>query len=166
MKRIFYHGTTLENAREIITNGFSFDKTNWIVSENGVYFWDGERLDEDGNPVDRAYENAIFALARGGTKCAILGVEIDDELVSDDFSCENMDGAVVCFETGLHKNIKEIWVSPDLSLFRVFFIKMALGMDLCNNDFSEMEETAAKHVSNDFFFDASDFPLELKDSLD
>ena len=104
-----YHGTTYENYLEIIkNNGFEYTgiKT-WNCSEDdSTYFYTFDKvkkyqdLEEEANEyitqraIESAFESArISASVQKSTsnKIIVLELEIDDDLLDDDFSCPNMD---------------------------------------------------------------------------
>jgi hypothetical protein len=173
MKRTYFHGTSFDNLKSILRDGLNPEHPEkvWTVSEYGVYMWSPDKLVEaeeadakwkDETAKDRAYESAQMnlALAKSG-KCIVLEIELDEELVSDDVSCERMTGAVVCTENISPKQIKSVWISPDLSLLKGYFIAIAMDRDLFAGEFSTMERTIGNVFKQaEIMFDSSDYPLE------
>ena len=169
---MLYHGTSLKHALRIIEEGFKVtDHENWIVSDQGIYFWSTEAMievgeidEDDEDPrytmLDRAYDSATCALAHCDSGHAVV-FEIDDSKIAteNDCSCENMEGAVVTFEDVPSSAIRSIHVSPNLSMVRACFIQSMLQMDLANQQFTDTEKRIAALFS-DFYFEQSEFELE------
>lgn len=178
VKKTYYHGTSADNLPGILKDGFNpYQDKIWSPSENGSYFWcpdslaaaDGEEGEEEdykqGRARERAYESAQMALAVGKSgKCVVFAVEMDDENMESDESCPNMDGAVVSFENIKPEQIKEVWISPDLSMLKGYFVAIAMNHDFFCGEFTETEKQIGKIFSKaEFYFDSSDFPLEKMD---
>lgn len=169
---MLYHGTTLERAREILKNGFVGGiNENWNVSDGNVYFWSSDKLiefeecDEDDSEwytIQKAYENGQCALAYGGSHVVVF--EVDADVTQDDTSCHNMEGAVVSYEPVSADKIRRMWISPDLSLLRGYFISLMMNNDMAVNTFSPIEETIANLMSG-FYLEPGDFELEEIEEL-
>ena len=106
---ICLHATSADNLESILKDGLKTDKDKlWSVSEDGVYFYHLDRyrrangyIDEDDETVYNAMLNdsqtqSTVALSKA-KDCRIVIVEVDlpDDVVEDDNSCENMDEACV-----------------------------------------------------------------------
>jgi|TARA_B110000263_G_scaffold249457_1_gene267114 hypothetical protein len=167
---MLYHGTTLECALSILENGFDSQDANWIVSDGSNYFWSVPAImDRDGEDqpwaeneaIESAYHAGMYALAYGGSRVVVLEVELDEDEygLEDDFSCENMDGAVVTHLPVPASAIRSIRISPDLSLFRGLFIRNASMMELAVQNFTETELKIAQCFEN-FDFEMDEFELE------
>ncbi len=98
---ICFHGTTDKNLVSII-NGID-DKINsvspWNVSLNdgAFYLWPSDKLDGNDQEektmlgIDMAFGAAQCAAAiSGSNKIYAIMLEVDDELLEDDYSCPNM----------------------------------------------------------------------------
>ncbi len=97
-----YHGTTKNGLRAILAN-YNHKPTNpWSVSDQdgAMYVWplnkiDGYNGDEIDTTEDRglsqAFESSqIQAVHSEDYNLYVLELEIDDESLEDDYSCENM----------------------------------------------------------------------------
>jgi hypothetical protein len=94
----YYHGTTLENVQAIMAGG-SKNSPTWSCSDDHyLYLWSAEKIGDDGCPIMRALESAQITAAIAGkdAKLVVLELTIDDELVEDDWSCENMADEASC----------------------------------------------------------------------
>lgn len=105
---IIYHGTSEESYKSILENGFNpidADVLTWNCSDSDyVYFYNPLDLlehgetDEEENAeqmaIERAFENAKISAAvqkSRGDSVYVLAVEIDQELIEEDDSCQNME---------------------------------------------------------------------------
>lgn len=173
MKKTYFHGTSEDNLQSILRKGLLPDcQKVWNPSLSEVYLWSPDRLTEVGDceaewasdhAKQRAYESAQMAmtLAKSG-KCVVLEIELNDTTVSDDDSCENMSGAVATAKV-TRKQIKRIFISPDLSLLRGYFVGVALQNDLFNSyNFTETERTIGEVFQKAEIYPEimDDFPLE------
>lgn len=101
MKTLF-HGTTKQNFDLILQNGFRPECMVWNCSDDSVtYFHDLSKSEEPEEEIEcqrqrmitDAFSSAqIAAAVQGfsGSELIVLEVEIEDNYVNDDFSCENM----------------------------------------------------------------------------
>jgi hypothetical protein len=174
MKRIFYHGTNADNLQSIIKDGLlcHTDKI-WTCSSNAIYLWDADRLVEFGE-CDEDYKNdRAFQLATESAQIScslakdcrlvVVKVEIDDEDIEPDYSCENMEGsgAVSICRDILPSEIVEISVSNDLSLIKGYFIALLHERDYCNVEFTKLEKKIAKT-----FETAEIYPEDIEDIIE
>jgi hypothetical protein len=169
---MLYHGTTLERAREILKNGFVGGiNENWTVSDGNVYFWSTDRLIEyeqcepenaEYCAIEHAYENGQCALAYGGSQVVVF--EVDAEVNKEDYSCENMAGAVVSCYPIEAATIKRMWISPDLSLLRGYFICGMMNNRMAVDSFSRVEKQIAELMA-DLCLEPGDFELEEVESI-
>lgn len=170
MKRIYSHGTSEDNLDSIRKNGFDrFADKIWNPSDDEIYFWSPDALVETGDCEEsdklecarqRAFQSAqmAMAVAKSG-KCVVFEVELDDEDISPDFSCDNMGGAVCTREEIPPSAIKRIYISDDLSLVRGYFIHHGLQNDLFRADlFSEIQIKVAACFKG-FYLELEDFEL-------
>jgi hypothetical protein len=173
MKHTYFHGTSEDNLRSILKNGLNplTEAKLWHPSGQGVYLWSPDALVETGEAEgdndkdfmarERAYDSAQAAMAKGKKgRCVVFEIELDSDSVEPDYSCQNMDGAVVCLDHIPPSAIKQVWISPDLSLLKGYFMAQVLQNELFVNTFSEMEKQIAKiFLSMEFYFESSDYPL-------
>jgi hypothetical protein len=173
MKRTYFHGTSADHLPAILKQGLRPDCDKvWNPSCNEVYLWSPDKLTESGDTEaeyandyarEQAYSSAQMALtlAKSG-QCIVLEVELDDSLVEDDTSCANMTGAVATLEPIKPRQIRRVWISPDLSLLRGYFIAQAMRMpEFPSFRFSDTEKQIAEAIGNaEIYFESSDFPLE------
>ena len=104
---MFYHGTTLENARKLL-NGGEKESSVWFCSfDDYLYVWSRDEIkkefDEDADPseteslcLQMAFESAqITAAASENPQSILVVLEFDfpEADVYDDLSCENMEMA-------------------------------------------------------------------------
>ncbi len=155
MKRKFYHGTTADNLKKILRDGFDpHTEKIWSVSENGVYFWDaialadrGECDKDDAEHVRQtgirfARDSAECGLAKAkDCRAVVFEVELDTEDLSEDVSCENMEGAFVHYDKVSPDKIKSVWVTEDMSLMRGYYIALMMDRDMNALEFSRLELT-------------------------
>lgn len=179
MKETFFHGTSFDNLPSILKYGLEPDAGNkvWEVSNEGVYIWSPTKLAEmqecdDDNAIEyaknMAYQNAAMSMAKNKSgKCVVFELSIDKDNLSEDNSCNNMEGAFVSYSLIPSECIKSIWVSPDLSMIKGYFIYLAIHNHLYLNEFSELETKIGKIFQKAceknfaFHFEIEDFPLEL-----
>ena len=98
--KTYFHGTTKEQL-ERMKSGKSKENATWICSDdNLLYLWDLSKVNEyEDNPRDYAihlaFESAEVTAAIQGkdTELVVIELQLDDENVFDDMSCENMDEA-------------------------------------------------------------------------
>jgi hypothetical protein len=156
---VFYHGTSLENARKIAKDGFlrNPDNRNGTVSDNAVYFWSADKLKEseglDDDCLDfmiqQGWGGATAALAYA-RQCigVVFEVELPEEALDcDDYSCENMEGAVEWREDVPASAIRRIFISDDFTLAKGCFIFSLLSNSMAIHDFTDMEQTIAEAMS-------------------
>lgn len=162
MSKILYHGTSADNLKSILKNGFSIncDKI-WTPSENGIYFWSPDKLIEykesdedfaDNDAIKRAFDSATCSLGKSkDCRAVIFEIEVSDEEYNDlceDTSCPNMKGAIVSYSNINLKYIKKIYISDDLSLLRGYFISLMMERELNNLTFSDLELKIGKAFKN------------------
>lgn len=155
-KRVFmllFHGTTVENARQILQNGFVYEKQNWNCSSEETYFFNGDTLAKEYDLSSR--EEIIQCGVREGMTQSFISLAIENP---DDYR-----GAVLVFDTDLMKNAEDI--EPDTSCENMSDLAIALR----NPDMSglvgyyEMDQsqnalryyTLAHFVSNQYIMEAN-----------
>jgi len=95
-----YHGTTAKGLKAML-KGIKSKHTNpWSVSDNDglMYVWPEDKLingydyEEESQFIYQAFESAqIQALVTQEEMLYCVVLEIGDEILQDDYSCENMD---------------------------------------------------------------------------
>lgn len=159
--KTYYHGTSADNLQDILKNGLRCDTDkSWSCSQDGIYLWDveelaianGRDLIEDADYIEdeafrQAGESGQIACSKA-TDCRIvvLKVELDENELNEDTSCENMEGsgAKVLYRDVKLSEIKEIKVSCDLSLLKGYFIAILFERDYNNVEFSKIEIAVAE----------------------
>ncbi len=172
MKRTYFHGTSADNLKAILRDGLNpdNDKKIWSCSYRGVYMWSpdafvssGDCEEENKNDFTReqAYSSAQMGLATAKSgKCVVFQLEIEEDELEQDFSCENMTGAFVCNRVVTRSEIKEVCISPDLSLLKGYFIALAMGRDLFAGTFSKLEIQIGEAFKNsEIYIEMGDYPL-------
>jgi hypothetical protein len=147
-----YHGTTIENYKSILENGFSGNRDIvWTYASDSdyTYFWnpkelkkseDLENMDEAINYAkDRAAESAKIAGAifkSKSDKIIVLEIEVDSKFVTPDDSCQNMEGAVKVFNDDLKvSDIKNTYYCDFLPTMSLIYL-----VGLMNNQNIELGE--------------------------
>ena len=163
MKNIYYHGTSFDNLESILQHGISpHEPKLWNCSCDMVYAWNPASLLEseynNDNPtydevhnvgVQWAFDSAQFALATANTcRAVVIEFKANDSDMGPDDSCENMDGA---FQTNTIRpdQITRILVSNDLSLLKLYFIKMHIDRDLSAAEFSPEIQKIVRAISTE-----------------
>lgn len=149
-----YHGTSADNLNNIRKYGLKSDREKlWTVSHDAVYCWSKNLIKEecldlvnDSNECHSrlfraAYDSAFAALSKAKDCRAIIVIfEVDENELESDDSCGAMMQHANCIRRDIKPDeIKEIWVSNDLSLIRGYFIGLMLGRVLSNVEFSHFE---------------------------
>jgi hypothetical protein len=160
MKRTYFHGTSADNLESILKHGLQCNTNKiWSCSDDKIYLWDVEGVakeneieDEDNNyKIERtrqmAIESAQIACAAAkDCRCVVLRIELDDQEIMPDTSCENMEGSgAVCIDRDINiSEIVGIEVSSDLSLVKAYFITLIVGRDYNNIEFTPLEQKIAE----------------------
>lgn len=125
-----YHGTT-EQSYKAIMAGESKITGPWTVSDmdSCMYFWPIDKSEGDDDDelseycIRMGFESAqVQAAVKGdNTKLYVIACEIPDELLEDDFSCENMSDSasyILCSQFSKDMIVKTLvcdfnqWHSP------------------------------------------------------
>lgn len=152
-KKVYYHGTSADNLQSILKHGLTCSETKlWNVSCDEVYLWDAEAVGKCNDMEDpEDYEREAFRMASqaGQTACitskdcrvVVIKIELDQDEVSEDLSCENMagQGAVCIGRTILPSEFLEIQISNDLSLLKAHFIALIMDNQYLGIEFSPLE---------------------------
>lgn len=160
----FFHGTSANFLDSILRNGLcpNHKDKSWTCSNFGVYLWSFDKVREtyfgtddvedyavESTCLQNAYDNAmVTAATQRHPKCVVFEIELDEEL-KDDYSCLNMDGAVVCNRIIKPQEIKRLWVSGDLTFFMPAICGWLLSNPLFEPDahFSKAEQHFIKKMS-------------------
>jgi hypothetical protein len=184
MKKItLYHGTSADNAAEILKNGFdgASGRQIWNCSGGLNYFWNPERLAEESGDEDDSeeYKNeSAFQRARESAECALVRskdcrrvvfkLEIPADFYKkhfqDDFSCANMGGAVVCSVQVPASYIVETRRDVEsLDFFRSYFASILINHHLAESlSLSAAEKAMAQAVSGDASCEIFEFLSEAE----
>lgn len=174
MKRTYYHGTSADNLESILKYGLSTDEIKiWSCSNDAVYLWDAiEAAELDGYDEYQANEYGFrMANESGQIACSIakdcrvvvLKIELDENLVEPDYSCENMadrGAKCVCSNITLD-NITEIHVSNDLSLLKGYFICMLSNNEYNSCEFTPLELMVANCFKESYILEELDSYIEF-----
>ena len=172
MKKRVYHGTTFSNYKKMIEDNFkNKNDYTWNCSDDdNLYFHvfskymkaEGFEKNEinycKNTCIQRAFESAQISSAVNNcfdTKLIVIEMSIDDSLLTDDDSCENMEH--VASYTNINnisiENIKKVYISkegynPSLKLFyiRPFFSEWNNG--LINDTLKDFEKRAIEQIKN------------------
>lgn len=142
-----YHGTSADNLKAILKDGFNGMRGNqiWKVSAGLNYFWNpadmvGSECETQEEAESRtqqyAKESAECGLAKAkDCRRVVFEIEITQKqfksLFSEDNSCKNMDFAVMATETISAKFITRYWIDENsLDFFRCYFAGIQMGSDL------------------------------------
>lgn len=175
MKRTLYHGTSVENAKQILIEGFQDTDRLWEPSYyEHCYFWDRLKLaDANGMLDDDWYSenNITYNGIRHALECSVdstvyygnspylvaLEYEIDENYVADD-STGGMEhsGAVECDIEEFNENatLTNIYICDfplKLSLLFVSFNKLAI----CPPEIEKTKEII-KNIDTSFAIDMLD----------
>lgn len=135
-----FHGTTADILKQILKDGklsTSPEKRNWNESNNAVYLWANFNSENDEEErrqecLSRATDNAEIPLI-DSQDCRRVVLEIDVEGLNydNDGSCDNMEGAIECFDEIPVSRIVNVWVDrEELSPFKTIIIKNLLKHSL------------------------------------
>ena len=132
-----FHGTSAENAKDILENGFKTNYSNWVCSEpNTVYVWNYDKfVGEETKEYEDDYLSEIkrYAFESGQVSASlqksnspfisVLEFEIDEDLLNDDNSCELMDyaSAVLVYDLNKLIQIKEVNIVEHKFKFQPIF---------------------------------------------
>lgn len=153
MKRIYYHGTSADNLESILKDGLKCRTPKlWHCSGYEIYLWDiegvakADDIDDDEQKIEwvrrAAIDSAHCAIIQAkDCRCVIIKVELDENEVYADTSCENMEGrGAVCIDRDiLPHEIIGVEVSNDLSLLKGYFMALMLDNEYSNMELSPME---------------------------
>lgn len=174
MKKILFHGTTLENARSILSGGEKNSYT-WIVSNDDLlYLWDPYILnaqnDEDDSmnesrAIQQAFESGQITAASAKTpqdKIVVLRFEIPGEEVDEDFSCQNMEGAFCIESKKAAQYFTNAFSAPHNSRLDAFILSGVIDRDLFNLEtLDENLIEACKAIQKSNAYIESDILLEF-----
>lgn len=163
---ILFHGTTFENAKKILKQGFKYKKQVWSCSENKTYFFTSEYiskefdLEDESDVLHKGIQEALdqsrFALAvenpsdyRGAVLVFDSSKMKNENEIETDYSCENMEHCV-CLENPDMDGLIGVYVMQDEeSLTRPMilasFVDREQAVEL---NFSEKELSFLKSIAN------------------
>lgn len=113
---LVYHGTTAQGLQNIINGSEEKHVSPWTVSDNDgiMYVYPSDKvarehgldLEEDFEEVQQYARQACFeqaqlqVLCNDETEIFVIEFDIDESLLEDDYSCDNMAGIASCFNMG------------------------------------------------------------------
>ena len=167
MIRTYFHGTSADNLNSILENGLSASEIKlWNCSQDAVYLWEVERVaesngheeEEEEYKIQMAFKNAaesgqLACAASKDCRVVVLRIELDDQEVEIDNSCENMDYANCIYRDVTIDEIKEIHVSNDLSLLKGYFIGCLLSNDYCDLEFTDIERRVGEAMAQNIYLE-------------
>lgn len=144
MKQTYFHGTTEENARKILSGQEKSDCTWYESDDDFLYLWGAEELavtnceeDEEQDvkrerAMDMAKESALitYSINKHSDKIVILEFEIDNEDVEEDLSVDSMvdSGAVrVPYNKEIAGQCVGAFEMPILPELKVFVLATLVG---------------------------------------
>lgn len=143
MKQLYYHGTSADNLKSIKQNGITpyTESKLWSCSLQEIYLWDRKRVEEEEQDArELAFEAAQTAVCRSkDCRAIVFEIKLNPDDVSEDYSCENMTGAVV-YQKPIKNEIVSAWISEDLSMFKAYFLSLTKNHDLLNFMLTPLEE--------------------------
>jgi len=141
--KLAYHGTSVDNFTSILERGQfeTGNAQNWNESmPNCTYFWFIQDSDDDKESQRESKRMAedsadIPLLDSKDCRRVVLEVDIDGLEYSDDYSCDNMSGAIeICGAIPIHR-IKRVWMdSNDLSVIKPFLASQLLKNKLYDSN--------------------------------
>lgn len=172
MKTKIFHGTSAKNGRLILEQGFQDTERNWTCSvPNQIYFWELNAV-ADCNGLDAeetiqrckelAFESATIAASLQSSLSSyiyIFEIDIDEDELSPDLSCECMDEAVWIDARQLNKLIAEGKVEMIVHkykyspAFKYFYLSSLINNEfLANYLLSEEDCEICKALSQSNFY--------------
>lgn len=165
MKRTYFHGTTADNLSSILKNGLSCNEEKlWNCSRDAVYLWcpialalaeaNGRDLEEDADyiideAIYQAFESSMFSLGKSNDcRAIVIELELDEDEVFVDDSCENMQHARCTFRDISIEEIKSIRISNDFSLLKAYFLSLGIDMDYSAIELTDIERKVATVFKN------------------
>lgn len=168
-KKILFHGTTFENYRSIVENGFNPQNQNWYCSSSrDIYFFDIDKAESGDNNdekrqwcIQSAFESAQLAAATSKSKSEkiiVIEIEINSKYVFDDESCENMASIASCVDIDfLNKKLAKVKAvyeadyNPNLSLFVIAHLTGS-NFNINTNKLTSSELKACDIISKSGFY--------------
>jgi hypothetical protein len=95
------------------------------------------------------YATIALSLAKDCRIC-IFELDLPDDEVEDDYSCENMEDANCIRRDVKLEEIKRVYVSNDLSMVRGYFINLVKDRDMFAGEFSERELAVASLFNEEY----------------
>jgi len=173
MKTLF-HGTTLENWLNIKKEeGFASNQTNWNCSGyHETYFYDMDKeCNDEEQCIQAALESANLAASiqnYNGNTLVVLELEVPENLVEDDYSCENMDtiASVVNNDDLDLTMIKKIHICKTgyLPSLRLYYVSELLKNNqyIETSTFNELELSIVHQTEFPFIQDLHEFDYETE----
>ncbi len=132
-----YHGTTEKHLLNILSGNCKETSTWYCSSDDMLYVYPESKADEDQNLIWSALESAQLTAAKDGhNKIVCIELEIPDDLLQDDLSCDNMSDIASCCELeSIKEYITAIYSCDDYNpSLRPFYLAHMLGNYQFNQD--------------------------------
>lgn len=144
---LLFHGTTVENAKNILKHGFSYDSSIWTCSEAETYFYHEnyfrkEYEIEDRNEIlergiQEALGQSLITLAiqnpmdyRGAVLVFDSELMNNKDEINPDFSCQGMDHIAVALRNPDMRGLVGVYVmDQDLRATRLFQLAQLVGRE-------------------------------------
>lgn len=175
MKILCYHGTSAEFLPSILTEGLkaSADKV-WNVSEDAVYCYSKNYLkDIQGSSIEESEDSFIRAAAESGMtaviqsrkdcRICVIKFEVDESELETDYSCPNMEFANCIRRDIKPEEIRQVFISDDLSSYRFFIAYGVIHNKLFNNPLSELEKDIVRGINGDVFYENFDEIVNMRE---
>lgn len=169
-----FHGTTKKGLNAILNSDGYKPNSPWTVSDNdgAMYVWPENKLidqyefEEIDQMICHAFESAeIQAVVEDSTEVFVVELEIPDEMLEDDFSCENM--ADVASFIDMDSFSKEMIINVYKATLNKWNAPFVVANLLSNPNFNQwsLDEdllSLAESLQNtDFYREPTEFDFEL-----
>mmetsp|Transcript_15344 Transcript_15344/g.1371 ORF Transcript_15344/g.1371 Transcript_15344/m.1371 type:complete len:108 (+) Transcript_15344:52-375(+) len=107
MLEILYHGTSKENARKILRDGFKVGKSNYLLLGEGIYFT--KHLEKS-----KSYGDTILVCIVDKGNCLVIERDDDDEYTRKNWHYKYDSAFLPCDNRFTKKNFSELCIkSPN-----------------------------------------------------
>lgn len=155
--KTYVHGTSYENAMNIIKNGFTDEKKNtiWSCSDPGmIYVRDADNEDTKHCCIECGQITAAKEDSKSD-KIALIKIEIPDkiayELAEDDISCPGMDDCYQIDIKALNEYIIQGKINLSVDVYKDAYIPCLMPFYLCNlsDEYLQVEDPVLYMVLNE-----------------
>lgn len=164
---LLFHGTTIENAKQILKNGFNYNNSIWSCSQNETYFFSGDYFKKEYDlnndeevlqyGIQEALQQSMITLAvqnpadyRGAVLVFDSDLMNNKDEIEPDYSCENMQDMAVCLSNPDMKGLIGFYVmEEDCRVVRlVTLASMASNQHLNEVNLSSIEKKMMEALVN------------------